>query len=51
MFKDVSEYSAYVVEEAEQMNVVLDVLKEAYYRWRREDFKSKLHGDGDVHNW
>lgn len=51
MFKDVSEYSCYVVEEAEQMDVVLDVLKEAYYRWKREDFKSKLHGDGDVHNW
>jgi len=51
VFKDISEYSCYVVEEAEQMGVVLNVLKEAYYRWKRESFKAKLHGDGDVHRW
>ena len=51
MFKDVSEYSAYVVEEEEDMDVVLNVLKDIYYRSKRNEFKNKLNGNGDIHNW
>lgn len=51
MFKDVSEYSSYVVEEEEDMDAVLNVLKDIYYRWKRNEFKAKLDGTGDVRNW
>lgn len=51
VFNDVSEYSAYVVEEAEQMDVILDVLKQIYYNWKRNEFKAKLAGDGEISTW
>lgn len=51
MFKDVSEYSAYVVEEEEDMSAVLNVLKDIYYRGKRNEFKIKLNGNGNIHNW
>ncbi len=51
VFDDITELSCYVVEEAEQMDVVLNVLKESYELAQRNVFKAKLAGEDPLHHW
>lgn len=51
VFDDVAELSCYVVEEAEQMDVVLNVLKESYELAQRNVFKAKLADEDPLTHW
>ncbi len=51
LFDDVAELSCYIVEEAEQMDVVLNVLKESYDLAQRKIFKAKLAGEDPLTHW
>lgn len=52
IFSDISEWTAYVVEEEEQMDIVLNILKRIYYNGLKLQFTSKLSGEMDYNpNW